>query len=220
MSTVEELVPLGLGGVEAPMGSHICAFFHGRSGRDELLVPFLAAGIHSGEKCLAIVDTSTPEHVWACLEATEDVKELKRNGQLEVLSADETYLREGRFDIDRMIDFWTESVAAQAGRFERIRASGEAEWAMRGLPGTETFFYYESRINQFSLQFPNVFLLCLYDLDTVSGRWVIDAMKTHPHVLIGGRLFENPYYMDPDSFAREGAALGTDVVCSQAFPPL
>src|SRR5437762_874319 len=108
MSTVEELVPLGPRGVAAPLGSHICAFFHGRSGRDDLLIPFLGAGIHSGDKCVAIVDTTSPEHVWACLEKTEDIEELKRSGQVDVLAAEETYLRDGRFDIDRMIDFWTE----------------------------------------------------------------------------------------------------------------
>jgi hypothetical protein len=222
-TAMEQFVPLGFGGVEAPVGAHICAFYHGRAGRDELMIPFLQEGIRNGEKCIAIVDTSPPEQIWTSLNLPKDVDGIKKNGQVEVLLAEATYIREGHFDIDRMIDFWTECACGYAAEgFDRIRASGETEWANRGVPGTDALFYYESRINNFTAQFPNIFLLCLYDLDSISGRWVIDAMKTHPQVLIGGRLFQNPYYMDPDTLAKDWSPEQGTTPSRQglAFPPL
>ena len=35
-----------------PIGTHICAFYSGPTGRDELVMPFLAEGIRAGHKCI------------------------------------------------------------------------------------------------------------------------------------------------------------------------
>ena len=37
--------------IEVDLGAHICAFYQGPAGRDEVLVPFLAEGMRLGEKC-------------------------------------------------------------------------------------------------------------------------------------------------------------------------
>ena len=38
-------------------------------------------------------------------------------------------------------------------------------------------------------------------------KMVMDAIKTHPQVLIGGCLFENPYYMEPEHFLGRAACV-------------
>jgi hypothetical protein len=47
---------------------------------------------------------------------------------------------------------------------------------------------------------------CLYNVETVTGSMVMDAIKTHPQVLIGGCLFENPYYLEPEHFLARPAS--------------
>jgi hypothetical protein len=37
----------------------------------------------------------------------------------------------------------------------------------------------------------------------------MDIMRTHPIVVIGGVLHQNPYFMPPDEFLREVRDLGT-----------
>jgi hypothetical protein len=40
--------------------------------------------------------------------------------------------------------------------------------------------------------------VCLYDLERFGGGIVVDLLKTHSRVLMGGMLLENPYCMSPD----------------------
>jgi hypothetical protein len=43
-------------------------------------------------------------------------------------------------------------------------------------------------------------ILCLYELDQFSGEVLVDVLKTHPKVLLGGMVLDNPYYLEPDEF--------------------
>ena len=205
-----DTVGLGFGDIETTVGAHICAFYRGQDDRDHLLIPYLEEGIRNGEKCICIVDSSAPEHIWESLHGDHGGADRPAR-QVEVLRSTESYLRHGRFDTDEMIDWLTENVTAalSADGFPRVRAAGEMSWALRAFPGSGELFYYESQLNKYTARIPQQVLFCMYDLDRVSGSMVIDAMKTHPRVLVGGLLFENPYYVDPDQFARERAVPAT-----------
>jgi hypothetical protein len=48
---VPSLVALGVGGLEAEPGDHICGMLSGEVERDQVLIPFLQAGLASGDKC-------------------------------------------------------------------------------------------------------------------------------------------------------------------------
>jgi hypothetical protein len=41
-------------------------------------------------------------------------------------------------------------------------------------------------------------ILCLYDLARLGGGMVVDLLKTHPKILLGGLVLENPHYLTPD----------------------
>ena len=42
--------------------------------------------------------------------------------------------------------------------------------------------------------------MCVYDLNKFGGRAVMDVLSTHPMVVMGNRVYENPYYMKPQDF--------------------
>ena len=202
-----DTVGLGFGEIETSVGAHICAFYRGQQDRDDLLIPYLEEGIRNGDKCICLVDSSGPEHIRESLHCNDD-DATGHALQIEVLRTTESYLRHGRFDPDEMIDWLTENVTAalDTDGFPLVRAAGEMSWALRAFPGVGELFYYESQLNKYTARIPRQVLFCMYDLDRVSGSMVIDAMRTHPRVLVGGLLFENPYYVDPDDYAREWAA--------------
>jgi hypothetical protein len=43
-------------------------------------------------------------------------------------------------------------------------------------------------------------ILCLYDLARFDGENLVDILKTHPTVLVGGMVLDNPYYLEPAEF--------------------
>ena len=55
-----------------PAGTHICAFYSGPAGRDELVMPFLAEGIVAGHKCICILESLGPAEVLARLGRERD----------------------------------------------------------------------------------------------------------------------------------------------------
>jgi hypothetical protein len=46
-------------------------------------------------------------------------------------------------------------------------------------------------------------VICAYDLTKFGASTVIDALRTHPVVLIGGLLHENPFFVPPDQLLLE-----------------
>jgi DcmR-like sensory protein len=118
--------------------------------------------------------------------------------RLDVLTSSDSYLLDGRFDTDAMIGFWYRSIgSALVEGFPRARAAGEMTWAIQKMPGVEELIAYEAKLNKYLPRYPQV-ILCLYDLDRSSGELLMDVLKTHPRVLIGGRLLDNPFYLEPD----------------------
>jgi hypothetical protein len=193
-------VALGIPGVQLSPGDHICAFYPGVAERDEILIPYLSEGLAAGEKCICVVDGVDPEAVLTALRSEVDLGPCLGLHQLDVHRSQETYLSGGGFAIEAMLDFWDRSIGgALAGGFSFARAVGEMTWALRQMPGVEDLMGYEARLNKFLPRYPQV-LLCLYDLDRFSGEVLVDVLKTHPKVLLGGMVLDNPYYLEPDEF--------------------
>jgi hypothetical protein len=82
--------------------------------------------------------------------------------------------------------------------------AGEISWVLERYPGVEGLCAYETTINHFAPMYPNI-LLCLYDLERVTGAVILDVLKAHPRVLIGNTMVENPYCVaHSDVLARTG----------------
>jgi hypothetical protein len=193
-------VALGVPGVTIAPGDHLCAFYRGLAERDEILIPYLREGLLSGDKCICVVDATDPEQVLAALAGELDLPPLITNRTLDVQRSRETYLRGDRFSTERMLDFWDDAVGgALANGFGFARAVGEMTWSLGDLPGVDELVSYESKLNRFLPRYPQV-ILCLYDLNRFTGEILLDLLKTHPKVLLGGMLVANPYYLEPDEF--------------------
>jgi MEDS: MEthanogen/methylotroph, DcmR Sensory domain len=193
-------IALGLDRLSISPGSHICALFRGIEERDQILVPFLREGLRAGDKCLCILDDGV-EEVRGAVGADGREAADADTDQLTIRSSKETYLRRGAFSTQEMLDFWDDSVGAAIDRdgFPFVRSAGETTWTLKELPGLYDFMTYEAELNRFVPRYPQV-ILCLYDLDSFSGQILIDILKTHPRVLMGGTVLENLHYMEPDEF--------------------
>ena len=46
-------------------------------------------------------------------------------------------------------------------------------------------------------------MICNYDLSKFSATVAMEIMRTHPLVIIGGLLRENPFFVPPDQFLED-----------------
>jgi hypothetical protein len=76
------------------------------------------------------------------------------------------------------------------------------EWALVDKHGVEDLLEYETRVNYVIPKYDNI-VICAYDLSKFSASVVIDAMRTHPAVIVGGLLHENPFFVPPEQFLLE-----------------
>jgi hypothetical protein len=76
------------------------------------------------------------------------------------------------------------------------------EWALEDFPGVHDIVEYESRLNEILPNYDQV-TVCTYDVTKFSAAVMMDILRTHPQVIIGGMLHENPYYVRPDEFLSE-----------------
>ena len=194
-------VSLGVLGVSVPIGTHLCIFFRGSSGLEEIVLPFLAEGIRADDKCLCVLQSSVPADVLSGLAPQVDVGTSVADGQLEVISPAEAYLRSGQFSTEDMLDFWAEEAAAtrSSGNFSLTRAAGEMPSVLDQPAGRAEFFRYESRLNDVIPNHPQV-ILCMYDLERFGAEVLMDALRTHPMVIVDGMVHGNPYYVEPGKF--------------------
>lgn len=185
-----ETPKLDLGDLSLGAGDHVCAFYRGGEERDALLMPYLNEGLMAGDKCIYVSDSRPPASLRADLHADD--------ARLDVLSSEEGYLAGGSFSATRMVQSLHERVSAilRDETFTFVRLAGDMSWAVRDVPGVEQLLTYETELKGFYDRYPAVGI-CLYDLERFRGDVIVDVLKTHPKVLIGRMLFENPYYVDP-----------------------
>ena len=183
--------PSGLDGVELRTGDHICCFYSGADERDRIMLDYLAAGVRHGDKCIGLVDSTDPQIVRARVERRKQ----PAPGQLVVRPAAEAYLRQGRFSRDWMISYLDETVGAAVDTdgFPLVRAVGEMTWVLPGPPGADELFAYEAALNDFAPRYPQM-LLCMYDVQRFGAGMMVEAIATHPRLLVGNLLVENPWY--------------------------
>lgn len=169
-----------------------------------MLLPFIQEGFEEGDKAFHIIDPRHREdHLQRLNRAGINVAETTNRGQLEVREWAQTYLRDGRFDQDKMLELVEEVLkASRTDNYLLTRFVAHMEWSLQDFPGVHDLVEYEARLNYLIPKYEDP-ILCTYDLSQFSAEVVVDILRVHSMVIIGGVLHENPFYTPPDQFLQE-----------------
>jgi DNA-binding CsgD family transcriptional regulator len=185
---------------------HICAFFNTPDDEYRALLPFIKEGFAIGEKAVHTVDPGRRDHhIQRLSSAGIDVDSLCRNSQLELRDWCNTHLRTGRFVASDTLELFQQLVRdARRGGFPLVRFVTEMEWFLQTEMNTDELLEYEARANDVWMRpdGPIHPVICTYDLNRFRADVVADAMRTHPMVLIGGVLQENPFFVQPEELLK------------------
>jgi MEDS: MEthanogen/methylotroph, DcmR Sensory domain len=183
---------------------HICAFFNDLDEQHRVLRSFIKEGFEQGDKAFHIVGPELWEdHLRRLAEAGIDVERALGSGQLELRRWQDAYLRDDRFDQDAMLALIEDVLQlGSAAGYPLTRFVSRAEWNLVDKAGIDRWLEYETRVNYVVSQH-NDPVICTYDLSKFSASTVMDVMRTHPVVIIGGVLQENPFFVPPDQLLLE-----------------
>ncbi|TCR92920.1 MEDS domain-containing protein [Rhizobium sp. BK376] len=211
--------PVRLAGFELRQRRHVCAFFNSDEEAYRVLLPFIADGFCCGHKAVHLLNPGErANHLERLSQAGINTQAAEQSGQLELSTNTDTYLSDGRFDQDRMIAVFTELASGNAeGPYPLSRIVCHMDWAADGRSHVADLIEFEARVNDVWSQHDDV-VICVYDLAKFGGDTVVDVMRSHPLVVIGGILHENPFFVPPAQFLEEfrsRRAAGSPWTCSE-----
>lgn len=169
-----------------------------------MLLPFIKDGFACGDKAIHVVNPNQRlDHMQRLAAVGIDAARAQQTGQFELKTNTEVYLRDGSFDKDRMVEVFEQvaSASVKAG-FPRSRIVCRMDWVVERGSYAHDVVAFESRVNEVWDRHEDA-VICTYYLKKFGGDTVIDILRTHPMVIIGGILQQNPFFVPPQQFLRE-----------------
>ena len=187
-------------GQEVPKAGHICAFFDSREEKYEVLASYLGDALRSGDRVIDVVEErSREEHLRGMAAAGVDIQPAIDRGQLEFSTCEATYYRDGRVDLDGVLEMLRQELSSARAAGVCLRTSGEMNWVARDPAQRERALEYEARVNEFLPDF-DCTMLCVYDLAHTPSTMIADILATHPFAIVKGRLRANPWVIDTATY--------------------
>jgi hypothetical protein len=194
-----------LAGVDLAGRNHICAFFNTIDEEHRVLGSFYKDGLDRGEKVAHIVDPeSREEHLKRLAAAGINVRAMTDTGQLQVEPWADTYVRDHQFDQDGMLATLERRIqSGVAAGYPLTRLVGHhMDWLLLDKPAAYNLVEYEARLNHVLSKYDDP-VICVYNLSKFGASVAMDIMRTHPLVIMGGLLRENPFFGPPEQFLDE-----------------
>jgi len=196
--------PIAFAGSQLDQTRHVCAFFNNDDEEYRVLLPFMKDGLECGHKAIHVVNPNQrQDHLQRLAAAGIDAGAAQQNGQLELRVNTEVYLPDARFDQDRMLAVFEQLASGNAkGGFPLSRICCRMDWAHHDQSYVDDVIEFEARVNDVWRRHEDA-VICTYHLGQFGGEAVIDIMRTHPMVIIGGILQQNPFFVPPEEFLGE-----------------
>ena len=167
-------------GVPAPgqarWGEHMCLLYRTRADLLDATVPFFAAGLAHGERCIWVASDPLPanEARDALRVVVPDLDARERRGQIEILDHDTAYLRDRELTPDAVIDRWlAREQAALRDGYAGLRLSGNTT-----SPPWAELAAYEARVHE-AFHGRRIIALCSYSLARCGTEQLVDVMRNH-----------------------------------------
>ena len=198
------LTPIPFAGSQLEESRHVCAFFNSEEEEYRVLLPFINDGFKCGDKAIHVVNPHQCEdHLKRLAAIGVETNSARQSGQLEIKTSSEVYLQNGRFDQDRMLEAFEQMASGNVNTgFPLSRIVCRMDWVVEGRSYIDDVIEFESRVNDVWRRHDDA-VICTYHLSKFGGDTVIDIMRTHPMIIIGGILQRNPFFVPPEEFLSE-----------------
>jgi len=194
----------GYAGFHFSWGDHICGIFDDRSQQMEVMGAFIATGISAGQRCVWVGPRESGDALRSHLARIGgDLPTLEASSQLLIISKVDFYLHEGVFDPERCLELLgTLLEDSRRGGYSTMRIVCDASWLQRDRIVPELWESFQSRLTQGIARLP-VVMVCQAERRQFSSSLIVAALRTHPIVILGDVVRQNPFYMSGSAASVE-----------------
>ena len=176
----------GLGFVrDINWGTHVCQFYKTKQDLIDILVPYFSNGLRNNEFCIWVTSEflTEEEAISAMSKAMPDFSKYLENGQMEIFPHTDWYLKEGKFELHRVLKGWVEKHdKAIAAGYAGMRVTGNPFW-IDNKKDWDDFQEYEDEINN-TIDDYKMLALCTYALDKCGADEIVDVVTNHKCAMI------------------------------------
>ncbi|MFQ6026505.1 MAG: MEDS domain-containing protein [Dehalococcoidia bacterium] len=190
-------ISLGFGDAVATIGDHIAHFYRTRDQKFEVLGPYIAHGIRSGDRCLLHCSQEDGEELCAWLASNGvDVNQAQSSGQFILVQGEATG------DAQMALAAGIESETLNSG-YKFVRSSGDWGWALSGGTSVNEMMRWEGLLDSAASDQAKIVALCQFDLAQFGVEALMDALKSHPLCIMGQILVPNPFHESSETFLKD-----------------
>ncbi|MBN2228288.1 MAG: MEDS domain-containing protein [Candidatus Thorarchaeota archaeon] len=170
---------------------HVILIYESREAKHNTLFSYIDRGLKRGEAAIYVCsEESTGDIKAAMKDFGIDVIRYENNGALNIMSYDEMYIKDGNFNIDNVMNSWSEAYdQAMSKGFSGMRVTGEMSCFIdHNL--VEELIEYEHKLHAV-LDIPMT-AICAYNADTLTKvdnpiDVYSELVKAHGKVLFAGK---------------------------------
>lgn len=169
---------------DVPWGTHFCQFYETANDLIDILAPYFKAGLGNNEFSMWVTSEplSREEAENAMRKAVPDFAKFLKKGQMEIVPYGEWYLKDGAFDLHRVLDAWIGKLdEALAKGYDGIRVTGNTAWLEK--KDWKDFVDYEEKVNSVIGKY-RMIVVCTYSISKCGAAEVIDVIRNHQFALI------------------------------------
>ncbi|NTU42027.1 MAG: GAF domain-containing protein [Nitrospirales bacterium] len=169
---------------DLPWGTHFCQFYQTKEDLLDILVPYFKAGLEINELCMWVTSypLSVEEASESLRKAVPDFDHFQRQGQIEIISHSDWYLKGGVFDSAGALNDWVGKLnQALARGYDGLRITGnifrldKETW--------RELITYEEKVEAVIGQYP-IIAICSYPLEECSPVEILNVVRNHQFALI------------------------------------
>jgi hypothetical protein len=191
---------------------HQCLIYHGSPARYlASLANVIKAQLASNSRCLFMNSPAMVAGMRSYLAAAGlDVAQEVQSGAL-VLSSDQSHLKNGQFESDRMIDLLTEAIeGALRDGYASLWATGDMTWEFGNENNFGKLVEYECALEELFRRYPPLCGICQYHADTLPADAIPVGLNSHAAMFINETLtWMNPYYSRAGSRVKKQPPVNT-----------
>ncbi len=183
---------------------HVCMAYDDREQQVTAIAQYVKAGLELGEKCIYVSDKANSDFVLTVLKETGlDIESLLEKGALAVMTPEELYIRDGKFDANEVISHGRLVIAdALQKGFKALRCACDMSWAKTYKISPKALMDYETMV---SCLFDDALVsICQYSTHTFDEQTIETLLRNHPVSIYGGNIVHNPQLASPTNHIPMG----------------